>query len=329
MMEDNPAINDLIGNNPLVVMRDNHKNHAQFMATVFTIGNYELLARTIPWVYRAYSGHKFTYDYITIHLQTWLKAIDSHINVANTKEIKAVYNWMIDKHQLMISLSQERQIEPPPVKPDWMETKNNFLSALLDGDTQKCIEISNESIKTKNDIESFYLQIIQPVMYEIGMLWERGEISVAREHLASAIVSRILSTNGMRGFSVQKNKGKAVICASPNEFHEIGAWMISDVLEYEGWQVKYLGANMPKEDLIDLLTDFKPNLLALSVTMPYNILKTKEIISDIKSNSNLSKIKILIGGRAFNDTADLWHTAGADAFASDVQKMKAIVNSWL
>ncbi len=71
----NPSITKLIGNNPLKIMYDNHSHHAAFMATVFSIGNYELLARTVPWVYRAYSAHNFSYDYFPLELKTWVDAI--------------------------------------------------------------------------------------------------------------------------------------------------------------------------------------------------------------------------------------------------------------
>jgi len=53
-LEANPGISELIGGNPFDLMRSNHSNHAAFMTTVFKISSYELLARTIPWVYRAY-----------------------------------------------------------------------------------------------------------------------------------------------------------------------------------------------------------------------------------------------------------------------------------
>lgn len=45
-LEANPNIFKLIGGNPLDLMRNNHNNHAVFMATVFKIGSHELLGLT-------------------------------------------------------------------------------------------------------------------------------------------------------------------------------------------------------------------------------------------------------------------------------------------
>jgi methanogenic corrinoid protein MtbC1 len=58
-----------------------------------------------------------------------------------------------------------------------------------------------------------------------------------------------MATISMVDIYPSQAKGKAVITAAPNEFYEIGAWMISDILEFDGWEVRYLGANTPVNDL--------------------------------------------------------------------------------
>jgi methanogenic corrinoid protein MtbC1 len=323
----NPSINELIGNNPLKAMYDNHSHHAAFMLTVFSIGNYELLARTIPWVYRVYSAHHFSYDYFSLELNAWIDAIEKHTDPNINQEIKSVYAWMIKRHANMIYLSQTEKELKLPIRRDWLERKNSFLAGLLEGNHKKCLNIANESISDGKDIEKFYLHIIQPVMYEVGMLWERGEISVAQEHLASAIVGRVMAIASMVDVGVHKINARAVITSAPNEFHEIGAWMISDILEHEGWDVRYLGANTPVKDLLELLLSFKPKVLALSVTMPFNVLKAKEIIDAIKGDNELNKILIMVGGRAFNETPDLWRSTGADYYAAHAQEIKDLLHT--
>jgi len=321
----NPAIHELIGNNPLQTMYDNHSHHAAFMATVFSIGNYELLARTVPWVYRAYSAHNFSYDYFPLELRIWLDALEKHTTSDMTAEIKSVYAWMIKRHENMIYLSQTETELQLPITEDWLERKNSFLAAVLEGDHRKCLNIAKESIPTGKFIEQFYLHIIQPVMYEIGMLWERGTVSVAQEHLASAIVSRVMASTSMLEVSPSKLMAKAVITSAPNEFHEIGAWMISDILEHEGWDVRYLGANTPANDLLELLRSYQPWVLAMSVTMPYNILKAKEIITAIKGDAELNKIIVIVGGRPFNENIELWRSTGADYFAANATEIKILI----
>jgi len=80
----------------------------------------------------------------------------------------------------------------------------------------------------------FFVHVVQPAMYAVGARWENGLFSVAQEHLASAMVSRIMTSVSSFGFSSAPHRGKAVISSAVNEFHEIGAWMIASCLESDG-----------------------------------------------------------------------------------------------
>lgn len=79
-------------------------------------------------------------------------------------------------------------------------------------------------------------------MYEVGNLWERGEISVAEEHLASSIISRIMSTIYSKFITFENTRGKAVVTATANEFHKLGSRIVADSLEMNGWDVNHLGS---------------------------------------------------------------------------------------
>jgi methanogenic corrinoid protein MtbC1 len=323
-----PEIYSLIGNSDMQVLYDNHKHHAAFIGTVFSLGNYELLCKTIPWVYRSYHNHKFSYDYFPVELKAWKEAIDKYIDNNLATEIKNIYNWMIDNHEIFIELSLTDLSYLMPIGEDNHAVKSSFQSSLIDGDHQKCMAIALENIKTTPEMEPFYIQIIQPTMYEIGTLWERGELSVANEHLASAIIGRVMAAINMTTIKPLKSQGKIVVTASPNEFHEIGAWMVADILENEGWNVSYLGANVPHNDLIKFLLSTIPDVLAISVTMPFNIEKAREVIELSKKFSELENMKIIIGGRVFNDNPELWHSTGADNFAATILEAKEIIQQW-
>jgi hypothetical protein len=66
---DRPGIFDLIGHNPLLMVEMNHLHHAQCMLTMFRLQSFDLLARTIAWVYRACHSRGFVYDYFPIEQQ--------------------------------------------------------------------------------------------------------------------------------------------------------------------------------------------------------------------------------------------------------------------
>jgi methanogenic corrinoid protein MtbC1 len=177
------------------------------------------------------------------------------------------------------------------------------------------------------ELQAFYLHIVQPVMYEIGRMWENAEISVAQEHLASAVVARVLAATGGSRIFTGYRKGRALVTTVQNEFHEIGAWMISDILEQDGWQVRYLGSNTPREDLLRMLDDYLPDLLAVSVTMAFNLDNLNSLLAEIRSNPLHGDMPVMIGGRVFLDSPELVADMNVHSFAHSLQEAQLLAGS--
>ncbi|MEW6184893.1 MAG: B12-binding domain-containing protein [Thermodesulfobacteriota bacterium] len=327
-MKNRPDIAALLGYSPQSVMFDNHRNHFHFMLNVFKLNHFELLARTVPWVYRSYHAHGFSYDYFPATLEAWIKALGRHLDPAAARVIVPVYRWMVDHHQQMISLSKDPAILPPLPDPVWQKVKEVFLSALLRGEHRSCLRLAEERVKAATDLPDFYLQVIQPSLYEIGRLWEEGEISVAQEHLASAMVSRVMAALSPRFTPLEYSKGRAVVTSAPNEFHAIGGWMVSDLLEMDGWQVQFLGPNTPERELVTLLKEFLPHLLSLSIIMPFNLDRARGVIQEIKKDPGLQEIRIMVGGLVFQNAPSLWKQLGADGFAADARAAATLAQQW-
>ena len=309
-------IEELIGNNSVQIMVDNHENHARFMANVFKLNNYEMLLDTIIWVYRTYRRHGFSYDYFPVELKAWSRAVERELGSRSANQINEIYSFMLDNHERFVELAEKVKETGLENLSDAVDgATEDFLDALLAGDSGKSLEIAQENVESQDDVGTFFEDVIRPVMYEVGARWENGSISVAEEHLASSIVSRVISSIYSRFVKFENTKGKAVVTAAANEFHEIGSRIIADSLELDGWDVDHLGVNTPTDDLLDLLMDRQPIFLGLSVAIPFNLDAAIETIERIKNRPELKDMKVLIGGKAFNDNPDLWKDTGADAYS--------------
>jgi methanogenic corrinoid protein MtbC1 len=119
-----------------------------------------------------------------------------------------------------------------------------------------------------------------------------------------------------------------VVTTVSEEFHELGAWMVADLLALDGWEVSYLGANTPAEDLLDMLCNRKPDLLALSSAMPFNLDRVHESIQALRARVELEAMRIMVGGRVFRSMEDLWRLTGADGWARDAQEAAALAARW-
>jgi diguanylate cyclase (GGDEF)-like protein len=139
--------------------------------------------------------------------------------------------------------------------------------------------------------------IIAPAMTRIGELWERGDVSVADEHLATAISERAL----VRLFEALRvappaSRERVLLAAVEGQHHVMGLRMVADVLEGAGFDVKYLGANVPVSSLRRFIFEHEPAITGLAFGMAANVGCLADSISAAHRAS--PHTRILLGGRA-------------------------------
>ncbi|WP_372950748.1 B12-binding domain-containing protein [Mariniphaga sp.] len=178
-----------------------------------------------------------------------------------------------------------------------MRTDNPILNPLLAGDHRTSSEIVSEMMNKSVPLKEIYEEILKPALYKIGELWEENKISVATEHLASAIVESLLNEIYLKQNSSKKSEKTAIVTCLENEHHQIGARMVSDVFELNGWKVYFLGANTPKNDLMNYIQMVKPQIVAISLSIYFHLPTLESTLDRIRSE--FPQLTILIGGQAF------------------------------
>lgn len=190
-----------------------------------------------------------------------------------------------------------------------------FIAALLLPDTAAAIQVTGEYVKTPAELSTWWEQIIQPAMYEIGDRWSRGEITVGQEHLATAITQRVMAIYYPMILELPRLKGTIVVTASPGELHEIGTRIVADLLEISGWDVHYTGAHTPALTVIDLLQSTRAQFLCVSTTLVASLPAVAALIEQVRGACGPAAPRILVGGQAYMQKQSLWREVGADSFA--------------
>ncbi|MEW6487041.1 MAG: B12-binding domain-containing protein [Thermodesulfobacteriota bacterium] len=322
-------LGDLLGGNPLEVMRANHRNHHRFLSTVLRLGDFELLARILPWVYRAYRAHGFSYDYFPVELRAWAMALEARLPPDHGAALLPAYRWMLRAHPATVEAAESVAAGPLPLRPPREPEVGRLVDCLLDGRTRDCVALAEAACRTQHDLRNVYQKLLQPALYEVGRRWEAGEISVAEEHLATAVAGRMMTAlYGRLTPPARARRLRAVVTCAPNEHHEVGARMVADLLELEGWDVRYLGADTPAGDVLALLESWLPRVLCLSVCVPYNLEAAADLVTAVRGDPVLRATKILVGGLAFAWSTALWQRLGADAYAPDAGAAADVVRAW-
>ena len=113
----------------------------------------------------------------------------------------------------------------------------------------------------------FLEKLITPLMQEIGEQWKAGTLRVAHEHLATAVVRTLLG-NICQGVDVSDAMPNLVIATPRGQLHEIGALIAGTTAASQGWQVTYLGPNLPAEEIVGCAVQNGAKAIGLSIIYP-------------------------------------------------------------
>lgn len=189
-----------------------------------------------------------------------------------------------------------------------MHESTQLSDLFLQGQEEEALKYVQDFLES-HSYEQLYSELLTPAMYRIGELWEQNEISVAEEHLATAICDFVLSATELRNKAGNGPK-KAMVFGPEGEEHYIGLKMVAALFREEGYEVRYMGPNLPLDSALELAREWQPDVVALSGALAHRLpaLKTyAEAFAHTGSNP-----AVLIGGRAvtLSSFADL-HVKGA------------------
>ncbi|RTL62580.1 MAG: MerR family transcriptional regulator [Hyphomicrobiales bacterium] len=106
--------------------------------------------------------------------------------------------------------------------------------------------------------------VIGPVMREIGVRWERGELSIFQEHMATAVTRQLLLTAAGSWRGAQSGR-RLVFTTLEGDQHEIGilcAWYITSASNFDA---VYLGPSLPNAEIAQAAKLFKADAVVISV----------------------------------------------------------------
>ena len=163
------------------------------------------------------------------------------------------------------------------------EIREQFVAAQLAGDRRRALDLIKASPALEHASPSdVRTHVIRAAQAEIGRLWQANAISIAQEHMATAISHLSLAALFERARVATPVEKKLVIACVEGEMHDLPARLVSDLLEIHGFDIRFLGANVPHEDLVALVREERPALIGLSVTMSFNLPSLREAVSRLR-----------------------------------------------
>jgi methanogenic corrinoid protein MtbC1 len=201
-----------------------------------------------------------------------------------------------------------------------------YAAALLTADEVEAELAIRDALAAKLTIAEIDEQIIAPALWLIGDLWQRGEITIAHEHLATEISTRMLALQREAQRVAHARAGYRVMLATPSgEHHVIALRMVGELLREAGCQVVMLGPDVPSDALAAAARAHAPHAVVLSSTIPGGADQLMIAIHEVQRE--FPTTGFVIGGRAVTSRLRSLPGIGVCERVSDaVEAVDAIVH---
>jgi methanogenic corrinoid protein MtbC1 len=170
-----------------------------------------------------------------------------------------------------------------------------------------------------------YLEVLAQVLDEVGERWAAGDLNAATEHYATAVTQGVLAVLAPRMRRPPTTGRLAVVGCVPGEQHALGAQMIADFLEGDGWEVLSLGASVPSPDLAALVDAERPDAVCLSAATAQTLTGLSETLTRL---GELDPRPFVVVGGHLSRVLEPGQLLGlgADATAQDPPELLALLN---
>jgi len=94
---------------------------------------------------------------------------------------------------------------------------------------------------------------------------------------------------------------------------------VADMLEIDGWNVRFLGTNMPHSGILAAVKEAETDLLAISATMLFNLPHVRALVLEVREKLGARAPRIVVGGSAFRLCDSFCAELGVEGPAADLR----------
>jgi DNA-binding transcriptional MerR regulator len=239
------------------------------------------------------------------------KRTETNIRFYDDEDLKYILNISIlNKHGYKISeisKMSKGEINDHIIKLNSRSTQyesqvKSLISAMISFDEYTFHQIITTSV-LQFGMEETMLNIVFPLLSEIGLLWQVGCIHPSHEHFASNIIKQKLyvAIDGNVGKYIN-NRKRFLLFLPEGEHHNIGLLFASLILRSRGHEVLFLGQEVPMVDLKKAASDVSPDYVFTTVTASTVQFDKQSFVDELKHV--WPKAKYLLSGYQFSNSIE-------------------------
>lgn len=193
-----------------------------------------------------------------------------------------------------------------------------FAAALARRDKTACLQLATGALASGAvTVPQLYETVLAPALNEAD--YGQAAVPVWEEHLRSSLVRTVIENCAPFVAKERAARGagsgpRVMVFCPPEELHEIGARMVADFFEIAGFDVAFVGANTPRDQIADAIAHERPAFVAVSVSSTYTLMLAKRAVADLRALREREGLdfRVVVGGHAFAHNPGFEAEMGAD-----------------
>jgi methanogenic corrinoid protein MtbC1 len=188
----------------------------------------------------------------------------------------------------------------------------HYLVAALEGRSETAATVLDMVLLKGIPTADVVSEVLAPVQAEIGSLWQDGTISIAEEHVASAITSACLHLPRLTE-APRPDRGRVLMVSAEGEWHTLPAQMVALTWRVLGWDTRLISPSVPAADLGEEASRESGVVAGVSCSSAAHLTGAWRTVSALRA----AGMQVIVGGRLFDGSSELAERIGADAYAAD------------
>jgi methanogenic corrinoid protein MtbC1 len=288
--------------------------HLDFLQPVLEFGHAQPMADYLVWLRSVLESRSVPKEHLARSLDWLAEFFAENLDAADS----AVVGAALRAARAQLVAGADAPHFKQRSRDAWLEALA-FEAALLEGRRREALDVVGECLDGGRSLVETELHVIAPSLHRIGEKWQLNQVTIAQEHMATSIAQWAM-TSGLLRSSPRPTTGKRIVLACvENNHHAVGLQMASDAFQLAGWDVDYLGANVPTSALAEHVSERNPDLVGLSVSFTQQLRSVRDLIARLTTTFGPARPPVVVGGRAINRYRQMARIVEADAYCADAQ----------
>lgn len=192
-----------------------------------------------------------------------------------------------------------------------------LFESLVNGDRPAARAIVDDTIRAGMPPEKLVGEVFWPTYELVSKLFRADQLSRLSHHMATRLL-RVLVDQAVLRFTRQAPVGRSVFAVcGPNDADELAGQMAVDLLERNGFNVRFAGGGIAGDEILATVQETQPDVLLLFASAPGDLPDIRAMIDQIHEIGACRGLQVVVGGGVFNRAEGLAEEIGADLWASN------------